>query len=118
MSHARSYRRTLAACYLGFVTQAIAANFAPLLFITFSKNYGLGFDRLALIPLVFYFTQLLVDCAAARFADKIGYRLCVVASQLLSAPPLCGHFGGGGALRRGQRAGRGAGKPHSRGLPV
>ena len=27
------YRKTLLACYLGFVTQAIAANFAPLLFL-------------------------------------------------------------------------------------
>ena len=29
------YGKTLIACYLGFITQAIAANFAPLLFLTF-----------------------------------------------------------------------------------
>lgn len=38
-----------------------------------------------MIPLVFYFTQLIVDLAATKFADKIGYRTCVVASQVLSA---------------------------------
>lgn len=27
-----NYKKTLRACYLGFITQAIAANFAPLLF--------------------------------------------------------------------------------------
>ena len=35
--------------------------------------------------MVFYLTQLLVDFAATKFADKIGYRTCVVASQVLSA---------------------------------
>ena len=29
----RNYHITLKACYLGFITQAIAANFAPLLFL-------------------------------------------------------------------------------------
>ena len=38
-----------------------------------------------MIPLVFYLTQLLIDFAATKFADKIGYRTCVVASQVLSA---------------------------------
>ena len=37
-----------------------------------------------MIPLVFYLTQLLVDLAATKFADKIGYRTCVVTSQVLS----------------------------------
>ena len=27
------YKKTLIACYLGFITQAISANFAPLLFL-------------------------------------------------------------------------------------
>lgn len=28
----KNYRRTLLACYLGFITQAIVSNFAPLIF--------------------------------------------------------------------------------------
>lgn len=48
-------------------------------------RYGISLAELALIPTVFYLTQLLIDIAAARFADKIGYRLCVVCSQALSA---------------------------------
>ena len=73
------------ACYLGFVTQAISANYAPLLFLTLKGTYGISLENIALIPFVFYFTQLLVDFAATKFADKIGYRTCVVASQLLSS---------------------------------
>ena len=81
----KNYKKTLIACYLGFVTQAISANYAPLLFLTFKGTYGISLENIALIPFVFYFTQLLVDFAATKFADKIGYRTCVVASQLLSS---------------------------------
>lgn len=88
MNGQKNYRKTLIACYLGFVTQAISANFTPLLFLTFKSSYGIGFERLALIPFAFYLTQLLVDLAATKFVDKIGYRLCVVASELLSAAGL------------------------------
>ena len=85
MKKQRNYKKTLIACYLGFVTQAISANFAPLLFLTFISTYGITLEKIAMIPLVFYLTQLLIDLAATKFADKIGYRACVVASQVLSA---------------------------------
>ena len=67
MIETRKYQKTLAACYLGFVTQAITANFAPLLFLTFQNTYGISLEKLALIPAVFYLTQLLIDLVAARF---------------------------------------------------
>ena len=85
MEKQKNYKKTLLACYLGFVTQAISANFTPLLFLTFISIYGITLEKIALIPMVFYLTQLLVDLAATKFADKIGYRNCVVASQVLSA---------------------------------
>ncbi len=80
-----NYKKTLFACYLGFITQAISANFAPLLFLTFKSTYGISLKKIALIPFVFYLTQLLIDFAATKFADRIGYRICVTASQVLSA---------------------------------
>ena len=85
MSKQKNYKKTLIACYLGFVTQAISANFTPLLFITFISAYGITLEKIAMIPLVFYLTQLLIDLAATKLADKIGYRTCVVASQVISA---------------------------------
>jgi len=88
MTEKKNYKKTLVACYLGFVTQAISANFTPLLFLTFKGTYGITLDKIALIPLVFYLTQLLVDLAATKFADKIGYRACVAASQVLSSAGL------------------------------
>lgn len=88
MAQTRKYTKTLVACYLGFVTQSIAANFAPLLFLTFQSSYGISLDKIALIPVVFYLTQLLIDLGATKFADKIGYRVCVVASQVVSVAGL------------------------------
>ena len=85
-----NYRKTLIACYMGFVTQAIAANFAPLLFLTFHKSYMISLGKIALISSVFFITQLIVDILCAHFADVIGYRKCVVGSQLLSAVGLIG----------------------------
>ena len=88
MTKPKNYRKTLIACYLGFITQAITANFAPLLFLTFKDTYGISLDKIALIPMVFYLTQLLVDLGATKFADAIGYRICVIASQVTSAAGL------------------------------
>lgn len=85
MTKQKNYKKTLLACYLGFVTQAISANFAPLLFLTFKNTYGITLEKIAMIPMVFYLAQLLIDFAATQFADKIGYRTCVVISQVLSA---------------------------------
>jgi len=85
-----NYQRTLKACYLGFITQAIAANFVPLLFLKFHADYGISLGRIALISTVFYFTQLVVDVFCARFVDKIGYRKSVVASEVASFLGLIG----------------------------
>ena len=81
----KKYRKTLIACYLGFVTQAISANFVPLLFLTFRKSYGISLEMIAMIPMAFYLAQLVVDLLATKYADRIGYRACVVMSQVLSA---------------------------------
>ena len=86
----KNYRRTLIACYMGFITQAISANFAPLLFLTFHKNYNIPLGKIALISTVFFLTQLVVDLFCAHFVDRIGYRKCIVASEISSAAGLIG----------------------------
>ena len=84
-----NYKRTLLACYLGFITQAIAANFAPLLFLKFHKDYGISLGQIALIPTAFFLTQLLVDAFCARFVDTIGYRRSIVISEISSGLICC-----------------------------
>ncbi len=86
----KNYRRTKIACYLGFITQAIAANFTPLLFLKFHADYNISLGKIALISTFFFFTQLLVDLFCAKFVDRIGYRKCIVASEICSAAGLIG----------------------------
>lgn len=86
----KNYKKTLIACYLGFITQAISANFAPLLFLRFHKEYSIPLGQIALISTAFFFTQLIVDVLCAKFVDKIGYRKSIVASEVCSALGLIG----------------------------
>lgn len=90
MINTKKYAKTKLACYLGLVTQAISANFVPLLFLTFREAFGISFSGLAMISAVFYVTQLIVDIACVKIADKIGYRVCIVASEIVSAAGLAG----------------------------
>ena len=90
MSNLNRYKKTLIACYLGFVTQAICANFVPLLFLTFHLSYNISFGKLALISTLFLFTQILTDSLCAKISDKIGYRLSVVMAEVTSGAGLLG----------------------------
>ena len=86
----KNYKKTKTACYMGFITQAILANFAPLLYLKFHSQYDISLGNIALISTCFFFTQLLVDVFCARFVDRIGYRTSIVASCVCSAAGLIG----------------------------
>ena len=43
------YRHTIAASYIGYITQAIVNNFVPLLFLTFQSQYGITLDKIGLL---------------------------------------------------------------------
>lgn len=84
------YRHTIYASHIGYITQAIVNNFAPLLFITFVSAYGLGLKQITLITTVNFFVQLCVDLLSAKFIDKIGYRVSIVAAHIFAAVGLFG----------------------------
>ena len=85
----KDYNKTKQACYLGFVTQAIVANFTPLLFIAFHREYDIPIASLALIPAVFYIVQLITDLLCAKFRN-IDYRKSIIASEVAAALGLAG----------------------------
>lgn len=70
-----NYQKTKIACYMGIITQAIAANFVPLLFLKFHYDYGISLGNIAWVSICFYFTQLLIDLFCARFVCG-NYRQC------------------------------------------
>ena len=79
-----TYRHTLYASYLGYVTQAICNNLPPLLFVTFNERFGVTLSQLGLLVSINFGIQMLVDLLCARYVDRIGHRRAVVLAQALS----------------------------------
>ena len=70
------------ACFIAYMVQAIINNFSPLLFITFNETYGIPLSRIALLVTINFVVQFTVDLLATKYADRIGYRPCIVAAHL------------------------------------
>ena len=85
-----SYEHTIYASYIGYITQAIVNNFAPLLFLTFASSYDLTLDKIAMITTVNFTVQLIVDFLSAKVIDKLGYRSMIVAAHVFAASGLIG----------------------------
>lgn len=90
MNNGKNYKKTLFAGYLGFITQAISANFVPLLYLTFRSAFGLSLTQIAFISATFYLVQLAVDFLCVKVVDKIGYRPCILTAQITSALGIAG----------------------------
>lgn len=80
-----NHKHTVAACFIGYISQAIIVNFAPLLFLTFSGTYGIPLEQITLLITLNFGVQLLTDLVASKYAHKIGYRKCIVAAHLFCA---------------------------------
>lgn len=83
-----NYNHTIYASFIGYVVQAIVNNFAPLLFLTFQREFGVSLERIALLITFNFGVQLLVDFLAAGFVDRIGYRISVVLAQIFACAGL------------------------------
>ena len=86
----KTYKHTLLACYIAYITQGIIVNFAPLLFLTFRDTFGLSVEQLTTLITFNFLVQLTVDFLSAKFVDKIGYRPCMVTAHILAAIGLVG----------------------------
>ncbi len=84
MNIKNDFRHTIAASYIGYITQAIVNNFIPLLFITFHEIYDISLEKLGLLVAVNFITQLIVDLISTKLADKVGYRVLVVAAHIFA----------------------------------
>lgn len=82
------YRKTVNACFVGYIVQAIVNNFVPLLFLTFQRSYQIPLSQITLLVTFNFGVQLLVDLLSVIFVDKIGYRISMVLAHLLSTTGL------------------------------
>lgn len=80
-----TYKHTIISCFVGYIVQAIVNNFAPLLFLTFQAQYGIPLSKITLLITINFVVQLLVDLLAAKYVDRIGYRVSIVAAHILVA---------------------------------
>lgn len=80
-----TYKHTIAACFTGYIVQAIINNFAPLLFLTFQSEYGVPLEKITLLITFNFVVQLGVDLASVAFVDRLGYRFCMVAAHICCA---------------------------------
>jgi fucose permease len=79
-----TYKHTLYASYLGYITQAIINNLAPLLFLTFQKEFDISLENIRILIVLNFAIQIITDILAAKFIDKIGYRTSIVGAHVLS----------------------------------
>lgn len=86
----RKYKRTLYASYLGYITQAIVNNLAPLLFVTFQKEYDISVAQIGFLVTFNFAVQMLVDILAAKYVERIGYKKSILAAHFCAAAGLIG----------------------------
>ena len=80
-----SFQKTITACFIGYIVQAIINNFVPLLFLTFQSTYGIPLSQITMLVTVNFGLQLLIDLASVTFVDKIGYRASMMIAHVFSA---------------------------------
>ena len=86
-----TFRHTKYAAYIGYITQAIVNNLAPLLFVSFQKEFSLSLDKISFLITVNFAVQIITDIIAAKSTDKIGYRISCVTAHIAAAVGLLGY---------------------------
>ena len=82
------YNRTMYACFVGYIVQAIVNNFVPLLFLTFHSSYGIPLSKITLLVTINFLLQLCVDALSVVVVDRVGYRPMAVLAHVFSAAGL------------------------------
>ena len=82
------YKKTMYACFVGYIVQAVVNSLVPLLFVTFQETYNIPLAQITLLITVNFVVQLFVDMLSAGFIDKIGYRASVILAHIFAAAGL------------------------------
>ena len=86
----KNYQKTMYACFIGYIVQAIVNNFVPLLFLTFESTYGIPMSQITTLITINFGIQLIVDLLSTGFVDKIGYKTSILIAHIASALGLLG----------------------------
>ena len=86
----QKYQKTLVACFVGYIVQAIVNNFVPLLFLTFHNTYHIPLSQITMLITFNFVLQLIIDLLSAGFIDRIGYRASAVLAHMFACIGLLG----------------------------
>lgn len=81
----KNYNKTIYACFVGYIVQAIVNNFVPLLFLTFHSTYKIPMTQITLLITFNFGLQLLVDLLSVTFVDRIGYRASMIIAHVCAS---------------------------------
>lgn len=85
-----TYKHTKYASYMGLFTQAIVNNLAPLLFVTFQSQFQISLEKISLLIMLNFCTQILTDLICAKYVDRIGYRKAMILANVCCVIGLSG----------------------------
>ncbi len=80
----QDYRKTVRACFIGYIVQAIVNNFVPLLFLTFQDSYGIPLSEITILVTFNFGLQLAIDLISVTFVDRIGYRASMIIAHIFA----------------------------------
>lgn len=80
-----NYNKTMYACFIGYIVQAIVNNFVPLLFLTFQATYNIPLSKITMLVTINFGLQLLIDLLSVSFVDRIGYRASMLLAHICAA---------------------------------
>lgn len=80
-----TYKHTLAACYIGYITQAEVNNLPPLLFLIFCNTFDISMGKIAVLMVANFIMQIAVDLLSSRVVDALGVRRSMIAAHICSA---------------------------------
>ena len=81
---AQNFKKTIFACYRGYITQGIVNNLSPLFFVIFQDHFGIDYMLISALILCNFVTQVITDALAVRYVDRIGMRRAAVLAHVLA----------------------------------
>lgn len=85
-----NFRHTQAACWLGYVSQAITATFLPLLFVRLRKQFGFTLPELTMIITITFLMEIAIDALSPLIVKLFGYRKTLVFGNFCSVIGVAG----------------------------
>lgn len=80
-----TYKSTLHACYLGYITQAVSVNLLALFFVIFKESFGISYTDIGVVVMLTFIIQIIVDGLMVKLTGLLGYRICAVAAHVFAA---------------------------------